>query len=82
MDYGRLKTPKNKTTPQNVEEANQNLFTARWNLPTAAHHCGMSEKRNEDDLLGVPQVQQTHLGRQSAAYSASLNINIVMFYYG
>ena len=44
MDYGRLKTPKNKTTPENVEEANQNLFTARWNLPTAARHCGMSEK--------------------------------------
>lgn len=44
MDYGRLKIAKNKTTPQNVEEANQNLFTARWNLPTAAHHCGMSQK--------------------------------------
>lgn len=44
MDYGRLKIAKNKTTPQNVEEANQNLFTARWNLPTAARHCGMSEK--------------------------------------
>ena len=44
MDYGRLKTAKNKTTPQNVEESNQNLFTARWNLPTAARHCGMSEK--------------------------------------
>ena len=44
MDYGRLKTDKNKTTPQNVDEANQNLFTARWNLPTAARHCGMSEK--------------------------------------
>ena len=36
MDYGRLKIAKNKTTPQNVEESNQNLFTARWNLPTAA----------------------------------------------
>ena len=44
MDYGRLKIAKNKTTPQNVEEANKNLFTARWNLPTAARHCGMSEK--------------------------------------
>ena len=44
MDYNRLKIPQNKTTPQNVEEANKNLFHARWNLPTAARHCGMSEK--------------------------------------
>lgn len=44
VDYKRLKLPQNKTTPQNVEEANKNLFSARWNLPTAARHCGMSEK--------------------------------------
>lgn len=44
MDYKRLILPTNKTTPHNVEEANRNLFCARWNLPTAARHCGMSEK--------------------------------------
>ena len=44
MDYNRLRIPKNKTTPQNVAEANFNLFRARWNLPTAAFHCGMSHK--------------------------------------
>jgi hypothetical protein len=33
-----------KTTPQNVKEANEALFTAKWNLPQAAKHCGMSKK--------------------------------------
>jgi hypothetical protein len=33
-----------KTTPQNVQEANEALFTAKWNLPKAAKHCGMTQK--------------------------------------
>ncbi len=33
-----------KTTPQNVKEANEALFAAKWNLPQAAKHCGMSQK--------------------------------------
>jgi len=33
-----------KTTPQNVREANEALFYAKWNLPQAAKHCGMSKK--------------------------------------
>jgi len=33
-----------KTTPENVKEANEALFTAKWNLPAAAKHCGMSQK--------------------------------------
>ena len=33
-----------KTTPQNVQEANEALFAAKWNLPKAAKHCGMSKK--------------------------------------
>jgi len=33
-----------KTTPQNVREANEALFAAKWNLPKAAKHCGMSQK--------------------------------------
>ena len=36
--------PKVKTTSQNVEEANQALFRAIMNLPTAAKHCGMTQK--------------------------------------
>jgi len=35
---------KNKTTPQNVEEANNALFRATMNLPKAAEHCGMTQK--------------------------------------
>ena len=33
-----------KTTPENVAEANNALFRATMNLPTAAAHCGMTQK--------------------------------------
>ena len=33
-----------KTTPQNVQEANEGLFHAKMTLPAAARHCGMSHK--------------------------------------
>ena len=33
-----------KTTPENVDEANQALFRATMNLPAAAAHCGMTQK--------------------------------------
>ena len=33
-----------KTTPENVNEANDALFHATMNLPAAAKHCGMTEK--------------------------------------
>ena len=33
-----------KTTPQNVNESNEALFRATMNLPTAAKHCGMTQK--------------------------------------
>lgn len=33
-----------KTTPENVKEANEALFYAKWNLPKAAKHCGMTQK--------------------------------------
>ena len=33
-----------KTTPQNVQEANEGLFHAKMTLPAAAKHCGMSQK--------------------------------------
>ena len=42
-----------KTTPKNVEEANEALFRATMNLPTAAAHCGMTQK-HEVNLLGIP----------------------------
>ena len=44
IDQSNLVEPKVKTTPENVEEANQALFRATMNLPTAAKHCGMTEK--------------------------------------
>ena len=44
VDQSKLIDPKVKTTPQNVEEANEALFRATMNLPTAAKHCGMTEK--------------------------------------
>jgi hypothetical protein len=33
-----------KTTPQNVNEANEALFNVTMNLPNAAEHCGMTIK--------------------------------------
>ena len=33
-----------KTTPENVQEANEALFHATMNLPHAAAHCGMTER--------------------------------------
>ena len=30
------------TNPKNVAEANNALFHAYWNVPTAAAHCGMT----------------------------------------
>jgi hypothetical protein len=44
INYKVLKEEPNKTTPENVREANENLFRAKWNLPQAAKHCGMNEK--------------------------------------
>ena len=39
-----LVEPRVKTTPQNVQEANEALFRATMNLPTAAKNCGMTQK--------------------------------------
>ena len=44
ISYKDLKEEPVKTTPENVREANENLFRAKWNLPQAAKHCGMNEK--------------------------------------
>ncbi|MFZ9204313.1 MAG: hypothetical protein ACO22L_00295 [Candidatus Nanopelagicaceae bacterium] len=41
----------NKTTPQNVKEANEALFRATMNLPTAATHCGMTQKEMKMTFL-------------------------------
>ena len=35
---------KKKTTPKNVQEANEGLFRAKMTLPAAAEHCGMTQK--------------------------------------
>ena len=44
ISYKDLKEETVKTTPENVKEANEALFSAKWNLPKAAKHCGMSIK--------------------------------------
>ena len=44
VDQSKLTDQKVKTTPQNVEEANEALFRATMNLPAAAKHCGMTQK--------------------------------------
>jgi hypothetical protein len=44
IDMKSLKEVPVKTTPENVKDSNEALFTAKWNLPQAAKHCGMSQK--------------------------------------
>ena len=44
IDESRLKEPRVKTTPENVNEANEALFHNKMNLPAAAKHCGMTHK--------------------------------------
>ena len=44
MNNEQLKEPVVKTTPQNVKEANEALFRATMNLPSAAKHCGMTHR--------------------------------------
>ena len=44
IDYKTLVDPIVKTTPQNVQEANNGLFRAKMTLPAAAKHCGMTHK--------------------------------------
>lgn len=44
IDYRILKEIPVKTTPQNVSEANEGLFSAKMTLPEASKHCGMSQK--------------------------------------
>jgi len=41
----------NKTTPENVQEANEALFHATMNLPAAAAHCGMTQKEMKMTFL-------------------------------
>ena len=44
IDKSKLLEPRVKTTPQNVQEANEALFHAKMTLPAAAKHCGMTHK--------------------------------------
>jgi hypothetical protein len=44
IDLKSLKEVPVKTTPENVKEANEGLFRAKMTLPSAAKHCGMTQK--------------------------------------
>tara|TARA_E500000331_G_scaffold270611_1_gene262145 strand:+ start:122 stop:337 length:216 start_codon:yes stop_codon:yes gene_type:complete len=44
IDKSKMVEEKVKTTSQNVNEANEALFRVTMNLPTAAKHCGMTQK--------------------------------------
>jgi len=44
INYQELLEVGNKTTPENVDEANKALFHATMNLPQAALHCGMTQR--------------------------------------
>ena len=44
INYKDMKDEVVKTTPDNVNEANESLFYSKMNLPQAAKHCGMNVK--------------------------------------
>jgi len=44
IDRSKMVEVRAKTTPQNVQEANEALFRAKMTLPAAAKHCGMTHK--------------------------------------
>ncbi len=44
IDKASLNETPVKTTPQNVQEANEALFNCTMTLPAAAKHCGMTQK--------------------------------------
>ena len=44
IDKNRLVEERVKTTPENVNEANEALFNCTMTLPAAAKHCGMTKK--------------------------------------
>ena len=44
FDGTSLVEPRVKTTPENVAEATDGLFSCRMTLPAAAKHCGMTQK--------------------------------------
>ena len=44
FDGTTLVEPRVKTTPENVAEATEGLFSCKMTLPAAAKHCGMTQK--------------------------------------
>ena len=50
-NYDELRVQVNKTTPENVAEANLGLYRAKMNLPQAAAHCGMTKKEMKMTFL-------------------------------
>jgi hypothetical protein len=44
INYNMLYETPVKTTPENVKEANESLFSCTMTLPAAAKHCGMTQK--------------------------------------
>ena len=51
IDKSKLVEGKVKTTPENVQEANEALFRAKMTLPAAAKHCGMTQKEMKMTFL-------------------------------
>ena len=45
-----------KTTPQNVQEANEALFRATMNLPNCRKTLWYDSERNEANFLGIFEV--------------------------
>ena len=51
INKNKLIEPVVKTTPENVQEANEGLFRAKMTLPAAAKQCGMTHKEMKMTFL-------------------------------
>ena len=60
-----------KTTPENVAEANNGLFRATMNLPTAAAHCGMTQKEMKMTFREFLKYHQPDYGKSENTTSLS-----------
>ena len=60
-----------KTTPENVKEANEALFRATMNLPTAAAHCGMTQKEMKMTFREFLKYHQPDYGKSKDTSSLS-----------
>ena len=71
VNHKALVETTNTTTPESVAESNEALFHARWNVPFAAKHCGMTVREMKMTFREYLKYQKSDYSR---AYQLELFI--------